>query len=590
MLEEGKSWSGRERNLGYLNTRDGSFTDISTIAGLAHASDSRALGLTDWDGDGDLDLWQANRSTPRVRFLLNQLADHGRSLQLRLTGTRCNRDAIGTRVTVKLSTGQQLIKTLRAGEGYLSQSSKTMHFGIPEKATVQSVAIRWPGSSPPEVHEGLEPGNLYHFTEQSKTPIAIRSLNPPLALDKASASADFSASSNTSLRLVPHAKLPLPELRFQSLPDGVPASVADLKQPTLVLLWASWCRPCLHEIRDLSQSAEALAQAGLKVLLVNVDDTPQSIDDAPASFRQGAATEAFLDAFDVTQRVLTGRERTTALPTSFLTDGQDRLIALYKGPVSTTTVLQDLSLLQVTDSAFRDQAVPFPGRWLIKSMPPDLLAVPDRLLQLGRAGLAFRYLEKHITGSAPAKTKAELPSLSLTMGRVSATYAEVGRRWVNQQRFDDARKTYVRALQYTPRHLESRAQLAILYEEAGDLARASTQFREILKLQPNHLPAQNSLAWILATAPDPQLRRPEEAERLATQVCQATNHAMPEPLDTLAAAQAAGGKFREAAATVKKALALLESNAPQRPGATENLQQRLKLYEQGKPYRQSTRD
>ncbi len=118
MLEEGKSWSGRERNLAYLNTGDGRFTDVSTLAGWAFPSDSRALGFTDWDGDGDLDVWQANRSAPRVRFLFNQLETPDRFLKIRLIGTRCNRDAIGARVTLTLYDGKRLLKTLRAGEGY----------------------------------------------------------------------------------------------------------------------------------------------------------------------------------------------------------------------------------------------------------------------------------------------------------------------------------------------------------------------------------------------------------------------------------------------------------------------------------------
>ena len=131
---QGISWSGHERNCCYLNTGDGRFANISAASGLDFMDDARACALVDWDHDGDVDLWSVNRTAPQVRMLRNDTPSDHHYLALRLEGRTCNRDAIGARVEVTLKDEQsgnpQMIKTLRAGEGFLSQSSKWLHFGL----------------------------------------------------------------------------------------------------------------------------------------------------------------------------------------------------------------------------------------------------------------------------------------------------------------------------------------------------------------------------------------------------------------------------------------------------------------------------
>ena len=62
MIDSGKAFSGNERNCVFLNTRDGRFADISAGSGLDFPDDGRAIAVTDWDQDGDLDLWISNRN------------------------------------------------------------------------------------------------------------------------------------------------------------------------------------------------------------------------------------------------------------------------------------------------------------------------------------------------------------------------------------------------------------------------------------------------------------------------------------------------------------------------------------------------
>ena len=87
---------------------------------------------------------------------------------------------------------------------------------------------------------------------------------------------------------------------------------------------------------------------------------------------------------------------------------------------------------------------------------------------------------------------------------------------------------------------------------------------------------------MLATHPDPQVRDPQLAIRLAARAVELTSHEQPALLDVLAAAYAAAGRFDQAVATANAALNLLRG-ADSREAAA-SLKQRLALYEQARPY------
>ena len=147
----------------FLNVGGEGFADVSAVSGLDFPDDGRALALIDWDQDGDLDLWCVNRSGPQVRFLRNDLATSNHFLMLRLVGngTSTNRDAIGARVEVvvkpeaeeeqRAGASSTLIKTVRAGDGFMSQSSKQLHFGLGACSEIEKLVVRWPGGQAEEI-------------------------------------------------------------------------------------------------------------------------------------------------------------------------------------------------------------------------------------------------------------------------------------------------------------------------------------------------------------------------------------------------------------------------------------------------------
>ena len=153
-----------------LGQGDGRFATASAVTGFDFDDDARAVVPVDWDGDGDLDLWLANRTAPMLRFLKNTHCD-GRVLgepadwvTFRLVATRGVRDAIGGRVTVRLGAGVRMVRVLKAGEGFLTQTGKSLHFGLGEAGKIQSVVVRWPGRGE-ESFSGVQAGREYLLRE-----------------------------------------------------------------------------------------------------------------------------------------------------------------------------------------------------------------------------------------------------------------------------------------------------------------------------------------------------------------------------------------------------------------------------------------
>ncbi len=96
----------------------------------------------------------------------------------------------------------------------------------------------------------------------------------------------------------------------------------------------------------------------------------------------------------------------------------------------------------------------------------------------------------------------------------------------------------------------------------------------------------NELAWILATHPESRARNPTESLELASQAADLTAHREPVILDTLAAACAANGDFDRAVTIAQQAVSLAASRTPE---LAKEIQNRLDLYRQGKPFREASR-
>ena len=135
----------REKPLLYENDGRGKFTDVGRDHGAYFNSldVGRGLATADYDNDGDLDILFAPNNR-KVTLLRNDGGSRaGHWITLRLEGVRCNRDAIGARVTVRAG-GRTRIHDARSASSYLSQNDMRLHIGVGSAAQIDSIEIRWP--------------------------------------------------------------------------------------------------------------------------------------------------------------------------------------------------------------------------------------------------------------------------------------------------------------------------------------------------------------------------------------------------------------------------------------------------------------
>jgi enediyne biosynthesis protein E4 len=114
------------------------------IAGKKAARSSRSAAVADFDNSGRLEI-VTNNFNGRPYFFDNHFA--GRNyLELKLTGTRSNRDAIGAVARVYVDR-RVLVREVNPAGGYLAQSSRVLHFGLSDHRAIDSVVIRWPSNA-----------------------------------------------------------------------------------------------------------------------------------------------------------------------------------------------------------------------------------------------------------------------------------------------------------------------------------------------------------------------------------------------------------------------------------------------------------
>jgi hypothetical protein len=141
MMNNGdEKFAERARELGIEPPPRGIYLDERVGATLACRS-SRCAAVADFDGDGRLEI-VTNNFNDQPYYFRNRLPQKN-YVAFRLQGTRSNRDAIGA--VLHLYTGKEVMtRQVNPAGGYLSQSSKTIHFGLGDRTQIDRVEIHWP--------------------------------------------------------------------------------------------------------------------------------------------------------------------------------------------------------------------------------------------------------------------------------------------------------------------------------------------------------------------------------------------------------------------------------------------------------------
>jgi len=127
------------RNLGGMK-----FQALTAEAGLTAHPPARHRGsaVADLNHDGRLDVVVAAISAP-AEIWINDSPGSNHWLELELTGTKSNRDAIGARVKV-VAGGTAQYNHVSFAAGYASSSAGPLHFGLGPNKSADVVEIRWP--------------------------------------------------------------------------------------------------------------------------------------------------------------------------------------------------------------------------------------------------------------------------------------------------------------------------------------------------------------------------------------------------------------------------------------------------------------
>jgi enediyne biosynthesis protein E4 len=136
--------SYQEPRILYRNLGNGTFADISAIAGpaITTVASSRGLAVGDLWNDGKLSAVISNMNAP-PSLLVNQVRTPNHWIAFRTIGTKSNRDGIGARVMVKAGS-RVLVDEVRSGSSYSSNSDMRVHFGLGAATKLDSVQVRWP--------------------------------------------------------------------------------------------------------------------------------------------------------------------------------------------------------------------------------------------------------------------------------------------------------------------------------------------------------------------------------------------------------------------------------------------------------------
>jgi tetratricopeptide (TPR) repeat protein/peroxiredoxin len=537
MMSEGRSFSGRERNVCFLNTgasaeASGRFANVSAVSGLDFEDDGRAVALVDWDHDGDQDLWISNRNAPRLRLMRNNLPRGSHFLQLRLqgNGTTSNRDGIGARVEV-VAESERSVKTLRAGEGFLAQSSKWLHFGLGSTEEIEKVTVRWPDGAVEEF-AGVAVDHRYRIVQGSGKATMATGLERNVTLDAARQKV-APATQATRIPMVEWVRVPT--LEYESIGGEARRLTTGDGKWRLVNLWSRSCAPCLTELSEFSKRHNEMRAAGIDILALSVDglgsDDSERIKAADYAsnrrfwFSTGLATESLLRDLQFLNDIRFALHRRLPLPCSFLIDPQGRLAVMYKGPVSVDQVVADATLSEGSRLERWRRAGPLGGTALphpvIERQASNWgatlrLLLAEALREEGRyEDEAAQYADVLAIKPGSAQTRFNLGTALRNLGRLeeaashfrealrlnpefAEAHSNLASVLLNLGRFDEAEANYQAALRIKPNMPGVEYNLANALQKSGQISESLSHYAEAVRLDPTFAQAYFNMGNVLA--------------------------------------------------------------------------------------------
>ena len=151
-----------------------------------------------------------------------------------------------------------------------------------------------------------------------------------------------------------------------------------------------------------------------------------------------------------------------------------------------------------------------------------------------------------------------------------------------QGRLDEAMPHYQTAVDLDPEDARAHYRFGQALVTQDRPEEALVQYQDASRLRPHWDVVLSEMAWCMSARPDWPVYAPEEGLLLAERALQLSSAPDARLLDYVAIAQAAAGQFDVAIATARKALSV--EPAASNADFADEINTRIELYEQGKPY------
>lgn len=560
LIRADATWSGYERNVLFLNNGDGTFSDVSGIAGMDFLEDSRTFALADFDHDGRVELLLKNRNGPQIRFLKNVMPHLGPAISFRLQGKKSNRDAIGAVITVKTGGGRQA-KFVQAGSGFLAQHTKELFFGLAGAEGPIQASIRWPSGLEQQFRE-LPPNHRIWIEEGSAE--TRKEAFAPFANPGGASPANSSGHPEQlppqveTWLLVPVAA---PDFHVSRLNGKEELLSTRRGKPALLYFGSAELPGWMAQLESFQEASDRWMTDGLQLVVVDV------------SGQKAASTWTFLVASEPPDLVavynllygrLFDRHRDMVLPTAFLIDAQRNIVKVYQGALDLDHVKADFRAIPKTEAERMARGLPFAGVSAAYEVGRNYLSFGASFFDRGYLqqaeeffriaekedpngaeplyGLGSVYLEQKKSKEARecfervVKSSADYPgtlpnawnNLGILAARDGKTdeaigyfqkalainpdhavaLQNLGNAYRQKKDWDAARKALQQSLALNPEDAEANYGLGMVYAQLNDTARAYEYLQQALASRPVYPEALNNLGILYL-----RTGRPEDAKK-----------------------------------------------------------------------------
>jgi tetratricopeptide (TPR) repeat protein len=479
LIRSDGTWSGFERNVFYLNNRDGTFSDVSGIVGLDCVEDSRTFVLSDFDHDGRQEMVLKNRNGPQLRFFKNIMPDLAPAIAFCLTGKKSNRDAIGACVTVETAAGRQT-RWLQAGSGFLAQHSKELFFGLGAAMGPVRATIRWPSGLLQRLDE--LPLNHRVWVEEGATPPShiepfVKSSGMPNAGLDILPTPEILPTAIESWLLAP---VQAPDFSLRGKDGRLESLSASRGKPVFICFFPASADGSEDQLKQLETLNARWGKEGLHLLVIDVDavqsgDERQHQSGFAQNFPILQATEDVVAIYNLLFRSLFDRHRDLSLPTSFLVDEAGDIVKIYQQIIENERFGEDFKNIPRTDAERIAKALPFAGADTGYEFGRNYLSLGSIFYERGYPETSEVFFRRALQDD---------PSSAEALYGLGSVYLQ-------RQKTKEARESFERALKlqasYPGTIPNAWNNLGILSAREGDAAAAIDFFQRALQIDPAHL-------------------------------------------------------------------------------------------------------